>query len=145
MRDADEDSIASSIQELIARGQAAYDQKDQPLAISIWSRVFLLKPTHPEAGHLIERAKKSLAETENQIESLFGKARDAFDEGEHDAARLLVTKALALRPNHLEVNLLKEQLDREQGVSSAQPQTAEKPARRVEDAPRGGARTPRAR
>ncbi len=135
MRNADEDSIASSIQELITRGQEAYDQKDQPLAISLWSRVFLLKPTHPEAGHLIERAKKSLAETENQIESLFGKARDAFDEGEHDAARLLVTKALALRPNHLEVNLLKEQLDREQGVSSAQPRAAEKPARRVEDAP----------
>ncbi len=134
-RDTDEDSIASSIQELIERGQAAYDQKDQPRAISIWSRVFLLKPTHPEAGHLIERAKKSLAETENQIELLFGKARDAFDEGEHDAARLLITKALALRPNHLEVNLLKEQLDREQGVASAQPRAAETPARRVEDSP----------
>jgi len=135
MKDADEDSIASSIQELIERGQAAYDQRDQPLAISIWSRVFLLKPTHPEAGHLIERAKKSLAEIENQIESLFSKARDAFDEGEHDAARLLITKALALRPNHLEVNLLKEQLDREQGVVSAKPQAEETPARRVEDSP----------
>ena len=135
MKDADEDSIASSIQELIERGQAAYDQRDQPSAISLWSRVFLLKPTHPEAGHLIERAKKSLAETESQIESLFGKARDAFDEGEHDAARLLITKALALRPNHIEVNLLKEQLDREQGVASAQTQAAEPPERRVGDSP----------
>jgi len=135
MREADEDSIASSIQDLIERGQAAYDQKDQPLAISLWSRVFLLKPTHPEAGHLIERAKKSLAETENQIESLFGKARDAYDEGEHDAARLLVSKALALRPNHLEVNILKEQLDREKGAPSAQPRAEETPKRRVEDSP----------
>ena len=137
MTDADEDSIASSIQELIEQGQAAYSQRDQPLAISLWSRVFLLKPTHPEAGHLIERAKKSLAETESQIESLFNKARDAFDEGEHDAARLLITKAIALRPNHLEVNLLKEQLDREQGVKSEPPPTAEPPMpeRRSADSP----------
>jgi tetratricopeptide (TPR) repeat protein len=135
MKDADEDSIASSILDLITRGQEAYDQRDQPLAISLWSRVFLLKPTHPEAGHLIQRAKKSLAEAETKIESLFSKARDAFDEGEHDAARLLITKALSLRPNHLEVNLLKEQLDREQGVESSQPQTEEPPKRRDEDLP----------
>jgi len=135
--DADEESIASSIQDLIEQGQAAYSKKDQPLAISLWSRVFLLKPTHPEAGHLIERAKKSLAETESQIESLFSKARDAFDEGELDAARLLITKAIALRPNHLEVNLLKEQLDREQGVTSEQPPASEPPTpeRRDEDSP----------
>ena len=135
MKDADEDSIASSIQDLITRGQEAYDQRDQPLAISLWSRVFLLKPTHPEAGHLIQRAKKSLSETETKIESLFSTARDAFDEGEHDAARLLITKALSLRPNHLEVNLLKEQLDREQGVESSQPPAAEPPKRRDEDLP----------
>jgi len=137
MEDADEDSIASSIQELIEQGQAAYGQRDQPLAISLWSRVFLLKPTHPEAGHLIERAKKSLAETENQIESLFSRARDAFDEGEHDTARLLINKALVLRPNHLEVNLLKEQLDREQGVASTQKpaEAPPTPERRVEDSP----------
>lgn len=131
----DEDSIASSIQELIENGQAALDARDQPLAISLWSRVFLLKPAHPEAGHLIERAKKSLAATEGKIETLLGKARDAYDEGEHDPARLLITKALALRPNHLEVNLLKEQLDREQGVSSSQPPPQEAPARRAEDRP----------
>jgi tetratricopeptide (TPR) repeat protein len=135
MKDADEDSIASSILDLITRGQEAYDQRDQPLAISLWSRVFLLKPTHPEAGHLIQRAKKSLAETETKIESLFSRARDAFDEGEHEASRLLITKALSLRPNHLEVNLLKEQLDREQGVESSQPQTEEPPKRRDEDLP----------
>ena len=53
IKDGDEESIASSIQELIQRGQEAYDQRDQPQAISLWSKVFLLKPTHPEAGHLI--------------------------------------------------------------------------------------------
>jgi tetratricopeptide (TPR) repeat protein len=124
-RDVDENSIASSIQGFIEHGQAAFDRGDQPLAISLWSRVFLIKPAHPEAGHLIERAKKALAETEDQIATLLGKARDAFDEGEHDAARLLITKALALRPNHLDVNLLKEQLDREQGVASARPPAVE--------------------
>jgi len=142
IKDDDEESTASSIQDLIERGQAAYDQRDQPQAISLWSRVFLLKPTHPEAGHLIERAKKSLAETEAQIESLFSKARDAFDEGENDAARLLITKALALRPNHLEVNLLREQLDREQGVESSQPRAEEQPTRREEDLPKAAPELP---
>jgi tetratricopeptide (TPR) repeat protein len=125
----DEDSIASTIQELIEKGQVALNEHDPALAISLWSRVFLIKPTHPESGHLIERAKKALAEAENQIGSLLAKARDAFDEGELDAARLLITKALALRPNHLEVNLLREQLDREQGVSSSPPPAAETPAK----------------
>ena len=119
----DEETIASSIQELIDKGQTALDSGDQPLAISIWSRVFLIRPTHPEAGHLIEKAKKVLATSEAEVESLLAKAQDAFGEGEHDAARLLINKALARRPNHLEVNVFKEELDREQGVSSTTPVT----------------------
>jgi len=120
---ADEESLAVSIQELIEKGRAALNGGDQPLAISFWSRIFLVKPTHPEAGHLIEKAKKSLAAAESEVEGLLAKARDTFDEGEHDAARLLINKALARRPNHIEVSILKEELDREQGISTeaAQP------------------------
>lgn len=120
---ADEESLAVSIQELIEKGRAALNGGDQPLAISIWSRIFLVKPTHPEAGHLIEKAKKSLAAAESEVEGLLAKARDTFDEGEHDAARLLINKALARRPNHIEISILKEELDREQGISTeaAQP------------------------
>lgn len=116
---ADEDSINASIHELIERGQMALDANDQPLAISIWSRIFLSKPTHPEAGHLIEKAKRSLAEAEAQVETLLTKARNAYDDGEHEAARLLINKALARRPNHIDVHILKEELDREQGISAA--------------------------
>jgi tetratricopeptide (TPR) repeat protein len=119
--DDDGDSIATTIQNLIERGRAAFDANDQPLAISLWSRIFLIKPTHPEAGHLIETAKRSLADAESQVENLLSKARDAFDEGEHDAARLLINKALARRPNHIDVHILKEELDREQGVAAAPP------------------------
>ena len=120
---ADEESLAVSIQELIGKGQAALNGGDQALAISIWSRIFLVKPTHPEAEHLIEKAKKSLAAAESEVEDLLAKARDTFDQGEHDAARLLINKALARRPNHIEVSILKEELDREQGISTeaAQP------------------------
>ncbi len=117
--DGSDDSVATTIQNLIERGQAAIDRGDQPLAISIWSRVFLIKPTHPEAGHLIEQAKKALAEAETETEDLLAKARDAFDEGEHDATRLLINKALARRPNHIGVHILKEELDREQGADTA--------------------------
>ena len=120
--DTDAGSVADSIQELIEKGQAAFDTNDEPQAISLWSRVFLIKPNHPEAGHLIVKAKKRLAETEAKVEELLGKARDAFDEGEYDAASLLVTKALGLRPTHLEVTTLKEELERESGSRISQPQ-----------------------
>jgi len=115
------DSVAATIQDLVARGQAAAEANDQSLAISLWSRIFLIKPSHPEAGHLIEKAKRSLADAEAQVETLLTKARDAFDEGEHEAARLLINKCLGLRPNHIDVHILKEELDREQGVAAAPP------------------------
>ncbi|MEX1310874.1 MAG: hypothetical protein AB1Z65_10675 [Candidatus Sulfomarinibacteraceae bacterium] len=126
--DTDAGSVADTIQELIERGQAAFDTNDEPQAISLWSRVFLIKPNHPEAGHLIVKAKKRLAETEAKVEDLLGKARDAFDEGEYDAASLLVTKALGLRPTHLEVTMLKEELERESGSRISQPQAPAAPA-----------------
>lgn len=121
---ADEDSIASSIQELVEKGKTALNAGDEPLAISTWSRVFLLKPTHPEAGHLIEKAKKALAKSETEVDDLLAKARDAFDEGDYDPARLLINKALARRPNHIDANILREELDRELGVSSTPPPPA---------------------
>jgi len=123
-QDADEDSVADTIHELIEKGRAALDNRDAPLAISHWSRVFLIKPNHPEAGQLIVRAKKRLAESEAKIEEVLGKARDAFDEREFDAASILVSKALGLRPNHLEVTILKEELEREMGSSIGQPESS---------------------
>jgi tetratricopeptide (TPR) repeat protein len=123
-QEADEDSVAQTIQELIEKGRAALDNRDEPLAISHWSRVFLIKPNHPEAGSLIVKAKKRLAESEAKIEEVLGKARDAFDEREFDAASLLVSKALGLRPNHLEVTILKEELERELGSQISQPESS---------------------
>ena len=125
--DSDAASVADTIQELIEKGQAAFDTNNEPQAISLWSRVFLIKPNHPEAGHLIVKAKKRLAESETKVEELLGKARDAFDEGEYDAASLLVTKALGLRPTHLEVTMLKEELEGESGSRISQPQAPAAP------------------
>jgi len=112
----DDESVAERISELIDAGQSAYDSGDEPQAIASWSRVFLMKPNHPEAGHLIVRAKKRMAETEGKTEEVLAKARDAFDEGEYEAASLLVSKALGLRPNHLGVAVLREELERELGA-----------------------------
>ncbi len=115
----DDGSIAEKISDLIETGQTAYDGGDEPMAIASWSRVFLMKPNHPEAGHLIVRAKKRMAETEGRVDEVLAKARDAFDEGEHEAARLLISKALGIRPNHLGVAVLREELEREPGSQMA--------------------------
>lgn len=114
-------TVAETIQDHIERGQAALAAGDQALAISIWSRIFLIKPAHPEAGHLIEKAKRSLAEAEAEAERLLTDARDAFDAGELDAAQLLVTKALGRRPNHIGATILNEELARERGRPEGRP------------------------
>jgi tetratricopeptide (TPR) repeat protein len=142
------DSVAETIGELIARGQAAMGRGDETQAISSWSRVFLIKPNHPEAGHLIVQAKKRLAENEAEVEVLLNKARDAFDEGEYEASSLLVSRALGLRPNHLAVTMLKEEIERELGSSisappgasakvpaTSRPQPGQAPGSRVAAAP----------
>lgn len=126
--DLDDEAVAATIESLVARGQEAMDSGNEPLAISLWSRVFLIKPNHPEAGHLIVGAKRIMAEKEGQVEQYLGKARDAFDEGEFDAANLLVGKALAIRPNHLDVTLLREELERETGASPSPPPASPPPA-----------------
>jgi len=111
--DLDEDSIATTIQSLVERGEEALGDGDAAQAISIWSRIFLIKPSHPEAGHLIERAKKRLAATQAELDELVSSVRDAYDADDFDAANLLVSKALALRPGDLEATLLKEEIDRD--------------------------------
>lgn len=117
----DEDSVATTIQALVEHGEEALAGGDAAQAISIWSRIFLIKPSHPEAGHLIERAKKRLAATQAEADELVVKARDAFDDEEFEAANLLVGKALALRPGQLEAVLLKEEIDREVARAGGRP------------------------
>jgi tetratricopeptide (TPR) repeat protein len=126
--DDDEGSMAATIEELIENGRAALDRNDHPEAISALSRVFLLKPNHPLAGRLIIKAKQSLAEADSRVEELLTKARDAFDEGEFDAANLLISKALSTRPNHIQATMLKEELDREVAGGSEQPASDVPPA-----------------
>lgn len=128
-----EQDVAETIRDLVERGQRAMDAGDEPMAISLWSRVFLIKPNHPEAGHLIVAAKRSLAEKEGQIEQLLARARDAYDSGDFEAAGLLINEIAAIRPNHLEMTLLREELARELGgvpgpTASARAPAAPEPA-----------------
>jgi tetratricopeptide (TPR) repeat protein len=128
----DESSMAATIEELIERGRGAFEGSDPAAAISIWSRVLLVKPGHPEIGHLIEGARKRLTTMGHQVDDLLSKARDAFDENETEAAKLLLAKAFTLWPGHLEATLLKEEMDAAWGASgprSAPATSAEEQAR----------------
>lgn len=129
--------VGATIQGFIEAGQDALAAGDLAQAISTWSRIFLIKPEHPEATHLIEKAKRQFAEASAKVEELSGKARDAFDEGEYEAAQLLVNKALGIQPNHLGVNMLREELDRELGGRSATPSAVsdEAPAQPTDEPP----------
>jgi hypothetical protein len=99
------------VQDLITRGDAASEGGDPARAISIWSRVFLTRPTHPEVAHRIEQAKKRLAAAETEVTGLIEQAREAMGSEDLERASLLIDQAQALRPGHLGAALIREELD----------------------------------
>src|ERR1700746_2847703 len=64
-------------------------------AISVWTRALFLDRTHPRARAYIERARSALAERQRESEELLHCGVAAFDRGEQDEARRLLTKALS--------------------------------------------------
>ena len=66
-----------------------YDQ-----AIHVWSRAFFFDRHHGRARAYIERARSALAERQRESEELLQQGVAAFDRGDADEARRLLTAAL---------------------------------------------------
>ena len=64
-------------------------------AIHLWTRVLFLDRTHARARAYIERARTALAEIQRKSDELLQTTRDLLEQGETDAARRLLSQAVA--------------------------------------------------
>jgi len=101
---------AADIAQLLAQGSVAFDQGELQQAIDIWSRIFLIDPSHPEASSRIEVARARLVELDGRLSAVLAQARQALDNGQTSRAQTLLDEVLALRPDHMEALELSQRI-----------------------------------
>lgn len=123
------------IEQLLLTGLDHYFAARYDQAINVWTRVLFLDRGHARARAYIERARSAQAERHRESLELLHHGRDAFDRGDGDAARQLLSSAVEQGAPQEEVLALLGRLDRLDVASGRTAAAAEGPARQ---------RTPRA-
>jgi hypothetical protein len=82
------------IEQLLLAGLDEYFAGQYEQAINIWTRVVFLERGHSRARAYIERARGALAERHRESDELLHRGIAAFNSGETEAARDLITKAV---------------------------------------------------
>ena len=90
----DQESSASRIEELLLAGLDHYFSGQYELAISVWTRVLFLDRSHARARAYIERARGAVAERQREGEELLQTGAAAFQRGDAEGARQLLTSAV---------------------------------------------------
>jgi hypothetical protein len=128
------------IEELLLTGLDYYFAGEHDRAISVWTRVLFLDRGHARARAYIERARGALAERQRETEELIQRGMTAFDEGDTDNARQLLSTAITRGGPHDVALALLDRLDRLEaaGQSAAvrRDGTGELPPRGARDAAR---------
>ena len=81
-------------------GSITYFTGEFDAAINLWTRVLFLDRHHDRARAYIDRARSAQAERQRQTEALVHQGLDAFDRGEVEQARALLSEALARGASH---------------------------------------------
>jgi tetratricopeptide (TPR) repeat protein len=87
---------AARIEELLLSGLDHYFGGHYEQAINIWTRVAFLERGHGRARAYIERARGALAERQRESEECLHKGVAAYQAGDLDTARQLLTRAIEL-------------------------------------------------
>ncbi len=106
---------AAQIERLLLSGLDLYFTGQYQEAINIWTRVVFLERGHGRARAYIERARTAIAEQQRESEELFHHGRSAYDRGNLDQARQLLTKAIERGGSSDDALLLLQQLNRFSG------------------------------
>ena len=141
----DHESSESRIEELLLAGLDHYFSGQYALAISVWTRVLFLDRSHARARAYIERARGAIAERQREGEELLQTGAAAFQRGDAEDARRLLTSAVERGAQRDEAFAM---LDRIERLSPAARPEPEEPGRRsrniatrpVESKPRRGIR-----
>lgn len=100
------------VEELLLGGLDHYFSGHYDLAINVWTRVLFLDRGHARARAYIERARGAVAERQRQGDELIHSGADAFERGEPETARRLLTSALEHGAGTEEAIALLARLDR---------------------------------
>ncbi len=112
------------IEQLLLTGLDHYFAGEHERAISAWTRVLFLDRGHPRAKAYIERARGAIGERHRESDELLHRGVDAFNRGETEEARRLLTSALERGGPHEVAQSFLERLvmlDRPRGRADATP------------------------
>jgi hypothetical protein len=87
-------SREARIEQLLVAGLDHYFTGHYEQAINIWTRVIFLDRRHSRARAYIERARSALAERQRECEELVHGGVDAYNAGQLERARELLTRAV---------------------------------------------------
>lgn len=85
---------AARIEQLLLSGLDHYFAGNHEQAIHVWTRVIFLERGHGRARAYIERARSAMAERQRESEELLHRGVAAYNAGDIDAARELLTQAV---------------------------------------------------
>lgn len=106
---ADRDSRAEA---LLVEGLDRYFEGRYEEAIHIWTRVLFLDRAHQRARAYIDRARSAMAERHRRAEEMLQAGHDLLDQGRTDAARHLLTEAVATSGEDERASALRRRLER---------------------------------
>ena len=131
------------VEELLLSGLDYYFSGRHELAINVWTRVLFLDRGHARARAYIERARSAVAERQREGEELVQTGADAFQRGEADAARQLLSSAVERGARTDEALALLDRLDRLEAAAIQSPRAHRHPGQAFHGhaTPGGGAGT----
>jgi hypothetical protein len=130
------------IEQLLLTGLDHYFAGEHERAISAWTRVLFLDRGHARAKAYIDRARGAIGERQRESDELLHRGVDAFNRGETEAARCLLTSSVERGgPQEVALSFL-ERLTRLERAGS---RTETKPDTRTERRPARPRSVPRER
>lgn len=100
------------VEELLLTGLDNYFDGQHELAINVWTRVLFLDRGHARARAYIERARSALSERQREGDELLHTGAAAFERGDVETARHLLSSAVERGGATEEALALLERLDR---------------------------------
>jgi tetratricopeptide (TPR) repeat protein len=101
----------SKTSDLLRQGKTFLNAGHYQQAINVWTRILFLDRGNSAAREAIDRAKRSMAERQRELDALVGEAAKHADKGERRQAKRLLARVLTLDPRHTEGRSLWEKLE----------------------------------
>jgi tetratricopeptide (TPR) repeat protein len=119
----------AKIENLLLAGLDQYFAADYAQAIDIWTRALFLDRNHARARAYIDRARSAMAEQQRESEELLHNGVAAFERGEIEAAKEMLTAAVQRGGAHDVALAFLTRIDRIHAATSAQPQQVLTPSK----------------